>query len=72
MAYMNDTIPSAPVSSPTDAKPAGASGISVITPAHNAEATLEATLNCVLRQTHTVWEAVIIDDGSTDGPSRPR
>jgi peptidoglycan/xylan/chitin deacetylase (PgdA/CDA1 family)/glycosyltransferase involved in cell wall biosynthesis len=67
MAYMNDTIPSAPVSSPTDAKAAGSSGISVIIPAHNAEATLEATLNSVLRQTHTVWEAVIIDDGSTDG-----
>jgi peptidoglycan/xylan/chitin deacetylase (PgdA/CDA1 family)/glycosyltransferase involved in cell wall biosynthesis len=63
---MNETIPSAPVSSPADAKPAGTSGISVIIPAHNAEATLEATLNSVLRQTHTVWEAVIIDDGSTD------
>ena len=43
------------------------SGISVIIPAHNAEATLEATLNSVLRQTHAVWEAIIIDDGSTDG-----
>jgi peptidoglycan/xylan/chitin deacetylase (PgdA/CDA1 family)/2-polyprenyl-3-methyl-5-hydroxy-6-metoxy-1,4-benzoquinol methylase/GT2 family glycosyltransferase len=43
------------------------SGISVIIPAHNAEATLEATVNSVLLQTHTVWEAVIVDDGSTDG-----
>lgn len=42
------------------------SGVSVIIPAHNAEATLEATLNSVVRQTHAVWEAVIIDDGSTD------
>ena len=27
--------------------------------------TLAATLNSVLGQTHTVWEAVIVDDGST-------
>lgn len=67
MAFMNNTIPSAPVSSSAVAKPAGISGISVIIPAHNAEATLEATLNSVLHQTHSSWEAVIIDDGSTDG-----
>jgi peptidoglycan/xylan/chitin deacetylase (PgdA/CDA1 family)/GT2 family glycosyltransferase/SAM-dependent methyltransferase len=42
-------------------------GISIVIPAHNATATLEATLNSVLHQTHTVWEAVIVNDGSTDG-----
>lgn len=42
-------------------------GVSVIIPVHNASTTLEATLNSVVRQTHAVWEAVIIDDGSTDG-----
>jgi glycosyltransferase involved in cell wall biosynthesis len=49
-----------------NAKPANVSGISIIIPAHNAEATLEVTLNSVLSQTHTAWEAVIIDHGSTD------
>jgi glycosyltransferase involved in cell wall biosynthesis len=42
-------------------------GVSVIIPAYNAAATLEVTLNSVVRQTHAVWEAVIVDDGSTDG-----
>jgi peptidoglycan/xylan/chitin deacetylase (PgdA/CDA1 family)/glycosyltransferase involved in cell wall biosynthesis/SAM-dependent methyltransferase len=65
---MNDAIFSAPpVYSPTDAKPARTSGVSVIIPAHNAEETLEATLNSVLRQSHAVWEAIIVNDGSTDG-----
>jgi hypothetical protein len=50
MACMNDAIFSAPVTSPADAKSAGTSGISVIIPAHNAE----ATLNSVLRQTYAV------------------
>jgi glycosyltransferase involved in cell wall biosynthesis len=67
MASMNNPIPSARSVSSADGKSADASGISVIIPAFNAEATLEATLNSVLLQTHTIWEAVIIDDGSTDG-----
>jgi peptidoglycan/xylan/chitin deacetylase (PgdA/CDA1 family)/glycosyltransferase involved in cell wall biosynthesis len=67
MTSMNSAMSSAPVSSSVNSNPAATSGISVIIPAHNAEATLEATLNSVLLQTHTVWEAVIIDDGSTDG-----
>ena len=64
---LNDAILSAPVPSFADANLAGTSGVSVIIAAHNAEATLEATLNSLLHQTHTVWEAVIINDGSTDG-----
>ena len=65
MDYMKQ-FPSVPVTSPTNAQPDSAPGVSIIVPAHNAEATLEATLNSVLLQTHAVWEAVIVDDGSTD------
>lgn len=39
---------------------------SVIIPAHNAERTLADTLACVIRQTCGDWEAIVIDDGSTD------
>ena len=42
-------------------------GVSIIIPVHNASATLEATLNSLVRQTYSAWEAIIIDDGSTDG-----
>jgi len=40
--------------------------VSVIIPAFNAAATLSATVASVVRQTHTDWEAIIFDDGSTD------
>jgi peptidoglycan/xylan/chitin deacetylase (PgdA/CDA1 family)/GT2 family glycosyltransferase len=61
-------MPSVPISSLARvAQAARTFGISIIIPAHNAEMTLAATLNSVLGQTHTVWEAVIVDDGSTDG-----
>ncbi len=56
-----------PLTFPTDASPAGSSGVSVIIPVHNATTTLEATLNSVVHQTHAIWELVIVDDGSTDG-----
>ncbi len=39
---------------------------SVIIPAHDAEATLVATLVSVTRQTCDDWEAIVLDDGSTD------
>src|SRR5258708_40170784 len=51
----------------TDASPAGVSGVSVIIPVHNAAKTLAATLNSVFEQTHVVWEAIVVDDGSMDG-----
>jgi len=40
--------------------------ISVIIPAYNAEATIEATLNSVLSQTVPPHEILVLDDGSTD------
>ena len=41
--------------------------ISVIIPVFNAEAFLERCLGSLLGQTFADWEAVCIDDGSTDG-----
>jgi glycosyltransferase involved in cell wall biosynthesis/peptidoglycan/xylan/chitin deacetylase (PgdA/CDA1 family) len=40
--------------------------VSVIIPAFNAAATMNATLESVARQSFTDWEAIIVDDGSTD------
>jgi glycosyltransferase involved in cell wall biosynthesis/peptidoglycan/xylan/chitin deacetylase (PgdA/CDA1 family) len=40
--------------------------VSVIIPAFNAAATLSATLESILQQTLADWEAIIVDDGSTD------
>ena len=38
----------------------------MIIPARNAAATLVRSLNCLVGQTDTDWEAVVIDDGSSD------
>jgi len=40
--------------------------ISILLPARNAERTLGAGLESILRQTEPDWECVLIDDGSTD------
>jgi peptidoglycan/xylan/chitin deacetylase (PgdA/CDA1 family)/GT2 family glycosyltransferase len=40
--------------------------ISIVIPARNAAATLAETLDSVLAQTIGDWEAIIVDDGSTD------
>ncbi|MEK7949565.1 trifunctional glycosyltransferase/class I SAM-dependent methyltransferase/polysaccharide deacetylase [Luteolibacter soli] len=40
--------------------------VSVIVPARNAAATLPRTLESLLEQTFADWEAIVVDDGSTD------
>ncbi|MGC0250381.1 glycosyltransferase family 2 protein [Pseudactinotalea sp. Z1748] len=40
--------------------------VSVIMPVHNSSTTLGASVRSVLAQTHTDWELLITDDGSTD------
>ena len=40
--------------------------VSVIVPAYNAAATIMQTLESLLAQRSPAWEAVVIDDGSTD------
>jgi glycosyltransferase involved in cell wall biosynthesis len=65
-ASVDNTISYSPCASLADADSARTCGVSVIIPAHNAAATLEATLKSLVHQTRGVWEAIIIDDGSTD------
>jgi len=43
--------------------------VSIVIPAWNAGATLAETLDSLLAQTFREWEAVVVDDGSTDGTS---
>lgn len=45
----------------------GAASISVVVAARNAETTLLGTLDSIRSQSHTDWEVVVVDDGSTDG-----
>lgn len=40
--------------------------ISVIVPCYNQAKYLPYTLQCILNQTHTSWECIIVNDGSTD------
>jgi peptidoglycan/xylan/chitin deacetylase (PgdA/CDA1 family)/SAM-dependent methyltransferase len=63
----DDTICCAPPPSPAGVRSAVPFGVSVIIPVHNAAKTLEVTLNSLVLQSYVLWEAVIIDDGSTDG-----
>ena len=41
--------------------------VSVILPCYNAAATLDETLQSLKAQTHSDFEIVAVDDGSTDG-----
>ncbi len=45
----------------------GSPAISVLLPAYDAGATLDAALCSVERQSERDWECVVVDDGSTDG-----
>lgn len=40
--------------------------VTIILPAYNAEATLAEALESLQAQTHADWEAIVVDDGSTD------
>ncbi len=40
--------------------------VSVLMPAYNAAPFLKNALNSILNQTHTNWELLLLDDGSTD------
>lgn len=44
-------------------------GISFILPVYNVEPYLEKCLNSIERQTSSRWEAILVDDGSTDNSS---
>lgn len=41
--------------------------ISVVIPVYNVKNYLGKTLECILEQTYTNWELILVDDGSTDG-----
>ena len=41
-------------------------GLTFIIPAFNAEQTLNRALQSLVRQTTPLWNAIVIDDGSTD------
>lgn len=40
--------------------------VSIVIPAYNAESSLEICLLSIQQQSYTLWEAWVIDDGSTD------
>jgi glycosyltransferase involved in cell wall biosynthesis len=47
--------------------PADVCGVSVVMPVYNGERYLDAAVECILQQSFTNFEFLIIDDGSTDG-----
>jgi teichuronic acid biosynthesis glycosyltransferase TuaG len=43
-----------------------APAVSIVMPAYNAASTIGDSIGSVLSQTHSIWELLIVDDGSTD------
>ncbi len=43
------------------------STVTVLMPAYNAEKTVAESISCIVDQTYTDWELLILDDGSSDG-----
>lgn len=41
--------------------------VSIVIPVFNVENYLSKTLDCIIEQTYTNWELILVDDGSTDG-----
>src|SRR5207237_9542136 len=46
-----------------------APAVSILLPAFQAAATLDACLRSIVQQTEPRWECVLVDDGSTDRPA---
>ena len=40
--------------------------VSIIIPTYNREHLIGETLDCVISQTYTNWECIVVDDGSHD------
>ena len=40
--------------------------VSIVIPAYECAATIERVIQCLLQQTYTPHEIIIVDDGSTD------
>ncbi len=41
--------------------------ISIIVPVYNVERFIEETMDCVMAQTYSRWELLLVEDGSSDG-----
>jgi len=44
--------------------------VSIITPVYNSEKLIRETIECVLNQTYTNWEMLLVDDCSTDNSAK--
>ena len=58
--------PSSSPGKPGGSHPEPPMSVSIIVPAHNAAGTLPCTLESLQEQSFPDWEAIIVDDGSTD------
>lgn len=44
--------------------------VSIVIPVYNAEKFIKETVSCVVNQTYTEWELLLVNDGSTDGSGK--